>query len=58
VNNTVPHNKTPMDERKLRQDLVHVFGADSEQVQMLDEILHRMWAGESEIEELLHRDLD
>ncbi len=46
--NPVPYNKVVMDERKLRQDLVHVFGSESEQVEMLDELLHRMWAAEDQ----------
>lgn len=44
-----PHNKPKMDERKLRQDLVHIYGEDSEHVKMLDSILHRMWAAEDTV---------
>ena len=39
-----------MSERKLRADLVLVFGKESEHVQMLDEILHAKWAGENAAE--------
>lgn len=42
-----PKSLKEFDEGQLRRDLVAVFGADSEQVSTLDDILHKMWAGEN-----------
>lgn len=45
---TGPHNKPVMDDRRLRETMVHVFGAESAEVAQLDDLLHRLWAAEED----------